>query len=210
MSTEENLPVNTDEWTPNQKTAIIRKLFAESVGLIELSAEKGIGLLPFEAPMIRAGALQTVQITPYALFKPQRFIIFEPIIGRHTPKTIIDYRTATRGALWWKKEVQEVSRRVDVEDYTEHKIPRSSFSLVGGFVGQQAIWPAMAAQPGDAFGIENALPFDAPVCQEGLTITIQVRNNTDKALPFSAAMIGKYIAKERKLPEPESVETSAS
>jgi hypothetical protein len=196
-TTDEKPPINTDEWTPNQKAQVLRTLFKESVGLIELNEEKGIGMLPFDET-VDPGCTTALQITPFTLFKPQRLIIFEPVTETFVTEHYADYKTVTRGHLWWKKTAEERTAQRSETKLVTHKISRSSWLIVGGYVGQKAIWPSRAAQPGDVFGIENALTFDAPVCEPGLALTLQVRNLTDRRARFSAVMVGKFIDENKK------------
>ena len=195
-TTDEKSPINTDEWTPNQKAQILRTLFKESVGLIELNEEKGIGMLAFDEE-VAPGCTTTLQLTPFMLFKPQRLIIFEPVTETLVTEHYADYKTITRGHLWWQKTSEERTATRSETKIITYKIPRSSWTIVGGYVGNRAIWPNNAAQLGDAFGIENALPFDGPVCDPGLVLTLQVRNLIDKPARFSAVMVGKFVAADK-------------
>lgn len=194
------MTVDIDKLTHVERQDLLRTLL-DGVGLFGPLPLDDVSGVSFQATgsdaLVPPNEVATVICTPQMMFKPQRFVILEPLVDFVEREFIEQHRTEIQGALWWKRYVDVVASRRTVEHTRTRRIERASWSIVGAFIGNRSQWPSHGTIPGDAFGPSGKFDFSGDTCPPDISITLQVRNNSSVPAPFRALIIGKCSDKLR-------------
>ena len=184
-------------------------LMEKSIGPVDFDGSSGRQFIPLSYVQnggISPGQTQTAIAPVYGHFMPERLVILEPVIEVVDKVVVQKFRMEKRSIVsgpFWKRRREELlenvlEERITCEEKFWRAVPRGAYTVECVLVGSRVQFRNKADIPGEAFAPGNDLAFDDGIVVEpGISIAVQVRNDSKDAVPFYAVILGKPAPKAR-------------